>query len=142
MLNYSILPPNLQEGMRRYIEEGILPGDFLQACLANDFVMVLRRASPKTYDYVDSIAMFLYTELPARSSPDCPWGSREAIDRHIQRVRERRRPSTQMVPPILKRSWCEECRSDSCEPVRTYQEKRIWRCLLCRREHEADEIVP
>lgn len=85
MLDYSILPEILQGGMQRYIEDGIPPGDFLQACLANDLTMALGKASSQTWDYVFSVAMFLWNELPARTYPECPWGSREAIRNHIER---------------------------------------------------------
>jgi len=87
MLNYSILPENLQGGMRRYIEDGIPPGGFLQACLANDLTDAVGRASSKTWEYLFSVAMFLYHELPGRGYSESPWGSREAITGHIERIR-------------------------------------------------------
>lgn len=85
MLNYSILPENLREGMQVYIERGIPPGDFLQACLANDLSEAIGRASTRTWDYLHSTMMFCYNELPSRSYSESPWGSREAIKNHIER---------------------------------------------------------
>jgi len=79
MLNYSVLPINLQGGMKRYIEDGIRPGSFLTACLENDFVGALGVASNKTYDYLHGVGMFLWNELPARGYPNCPWGNRKAV---------------------------------------------------------------
>jgi len=84
--DYSILPENLQGGMKRYIEDGIKPGDFLTACLQNDLIMAVGFASSKTYDYLYGVTYFLYNEVPGRGSPHCPWGSREAVLRHIERI--------------------------------------------------------
>ena len=86
MLNYSILPDNLQDGMKRYIEHGIQPGSFLTACLENDFVGALGVASNKSYGYLHDVGMFLWNELPGRGYPDCPWGNREAVERHMERM--------------------------------------------------------
>ena len=66
MFDYTVLPENLQGGMQRYIEHGILPGDFLTACLENNFVEAMGRASSRTYEYLHAVASFLYNELPTR----------------------------------------------------------------------------
>ena len=86
MLNYSILPDILQDGMKRYIEDGIPTGDFLRCCLANDFVGALGVASTRSYEYLHAVGMFLWNELPGRGYPDSPWGSYEAVERHIERM--------------------------------------------------------
>ena len=90
MLNYSVLPDNLQDGMKRYIEHGIKPGSFLTACLENDFVYAVGKASDQTWEYLYDVAMFLYNELPGRGYPDCPWGSRKAVERHMDRMQSAR----------------------------------------------------
>ena len=84
MLNYELLPENLREGMQLYIEHRIKPGDFLTACLANDLVEALGRASTPTYDYIHSVVSFLYNELPMRSYPNSPWGSNEAVKEWVE----------------------------------------------------------
>jgi hypothetical protein len=87
MYNYAILPENLQDGMRRYIEDGIKPGHFLTACLANDFLGALGAASTQTWDYVFQVGMFLYQEVPGRGGSNCPWGSYEAVTKYCEQKR-------------------------------------------------------
>lgn len=89
MLNYNVLPENLRNGMQCYVEHHIKPGDFLTACLANDFIDAVGRASTKSYDYIHSVALFLYNELPGRTYPDSPWGSYEAITKWVSSKAEK-----------------------------------------------------
>jgi len=60
--------------MRRYIEEGALPGSFLRAVICNKLVEAFAQADStnilRLFDYAD----FLYNEVP---SP-C-WGSEEKM---------------------------------------------------------------
>ena len=84
MIDYSGLPHNLQAGMKRYIEEGAPTGDFLRACLSNDLFGAIGLASTKTFEYIHSVLMFLYNEVPIRSHDDSPWGSKEAVKRWIE----------------------------------------------------------
>ena len=95
MLNYSILPENLQGGMKRYIEDGIMPGDFLTACLENDFVVAVGMASTKTYGYLHHVGMFLWNELPSGLAENSPWGSREAVERYAKGRREEKNAHTE-----------------------------------------------
>ena len=81
MIDYSGLPERLQDGMKRYIENGIQPGDFLTACIQDKLVESLGRASTRTYEYVHSVAMFLYNEAPYDA-----WGSKEIMNLWIQRI--------------------------------------------------------
>jgi hypothetical protein len=64
-IDYSILPEHLTGGMKRYLEHGILPGHFLQACLKND----LREAVGRVDQITDlrQVCLFLYNEAPAPS---------------------------------------------------------------------------
>lgn len=79
MFKYERLPENLREGMRLYVERGIKPGSFLSACLANDFIGAVGTASDQSFEYLHSVGMFLYNELPGRG-PDSPWGSLDNIN--------------------------------------------------------------
>jgi len=82
MLDYSVLPENLQGGMKLYLERGIKPGSFLTACLANDLVGALGSVGPPSgiseWDYVSSVCYFLYNELPGRGR-ESPWGGTMGI---------------------------------------------------------------
>ena len=85
MLDYTCVPEHMRGGLQRYIEDGIEPGSFLLAVLANDFVNAIGMADGINREYLSDWALFLYNELPGRGShkPDC-WGSREAVDNWIK----------------------------------------------------------
>lgn len=76
MIDYSQLPDHMQEGMQRYIEHGILPGDFLLSVLCNDFVTAFMRADSINIDHMIEYAYFLHWQAPS----DC-WGSAEKVKR-------------------------------------------------------------
>lgn len=71
---YEMLPPHLREGARRYVEGGVLPGGFLRAALANDFVGAVNRADAETVTRLRDVALFVYNELPEKA-----WGSRAKV---------------------------------------------------------------
>lgn len=70
---YSGLPAQYREGMRRYIEEGILPGFFLVAILSNDLYASVAQCSGPMDD-VKSVVRWIYNEAPSRC-----WGSPEQV---------------------------------------------------------------
>ena len=43
-VNYDRLPNHMQIGARRYVEQGVKPGDFTMAILTNDLYMAIRQA--------------------------------------------------------------------------------------------------
>lgn len=84
-INYSYLPSHMREGARRYIEKGIIPGEFLAYIFANDFVHAAAHADEinksRLYDY----AKFLYFEAPI----GC-WGSLDKMKAWaVERIKER-----------------------------------------------------
>jgi hypothetical protein len=79
LIDYSMLPEHMQDGMRRYIEHGIRPGDFLYLILCNDFVHALGHADIINMQRIGDYAKFLYWELPATA-----WGSRDKVDAWIK----------------------------------------------------------
>jgi len=78
-INYSILPEHMREGIQRYIEHGIRPGDFLYLILCNDFVHALGHADVINMARIVDYAKFLYLEAPR----GC-WGSRAIVDAWIE----------------------------------------------------------
>lgn len=61
-------------GLQLYIENGIQPGSFLQAVLANDFTKAATRADSTNSKLLREWALFVLNELP----DDC-WGSWKTV---------------------------------------------------------------
>lgn len=99
MLNYSLLPENLQDGMKRYIEDGVPTGDFLRFCLENRLVEAVGQASTRHWNYIFSVCDFLYNELPDPERPESPWGTKEAVKNHLERVQNLRRQERELSKP-------------------------------------------
>ncbi len=77
-INYNYLPKGIRSGMKRYVEERIIPGDFLYYCLCNDFVNAVCRADEDNIKQIVNIAKWIYNELPIVS-----WGSKDAVKRWV-----------------------------------------------------------
>lgn len=91
-INYGLLPDSLRFGLRRWFEHGQLPGGFLRAVLANDFVQAVIRADDDNLAVLLDIARFMHNEAPARS-----WGTLEKMEAWSKRAAddERRRAAIQ-----------------------------------------------
>lgn len=75
-VDYSKCPSKRMEpSVRLYVEEGISPGSFLKAVLANDFMGAVGRADSSNGELLREWAMFVYNYLPT----DC-WGSYERVN--------------------------------------------------------------
>ena len=70
---YQKLPEQYREGMRRYIEEGIIPGSFLVAALSNNLHAAVTQCSGPMED-LKTVMMWLYNEAPSRC-----WGSPKQV---------------------------------------------------------------
>jgi hypothetical protein len=68
----DMLPERCREGIRRWIEEGILPGSFLRAVLSNDFMAAVCRADDFNRPHLVDFAHFLHGYAPSGcfGSPD------------------------------------------------------------------------
>ena len=73
-INYSRIPEHMQDGMRRYIENGIPPGSFQRAVLSNDLMQAFARADDVNVAAMADYARFLYNDAPV----GC-YGSIEAV---------------------------------------------------------------
>ncbi len=82
MLNYSILPEHMREGIKLYIEHGVEPGDFAYAVLCNDLVGAYGRADSVNTARMRDWANFLYNEMPRGS-----WGSKRIVEDYMKRMR-------------------------------------------------------
>lgn len=79
-ISYELLPEHIREGMKLYVEQGVPPGGFCQAALANELVEAFRRADDVNTECMGDIAAWLYTQCPRAAR-----GSREAVDAWIER---------------------------------------------------------
>ena len=73
-IDYVLLPAHLRGGMQRYLEEGMLPGQFLQAVLKNDLADAFARADVESMQAMVGIVAWLHMECPGTA-----WGSEEKI---------------------------------------------------------------
>jgi hypothetical protein len=73
MVNYDRLPENLRGGMRRYIEHGIKPGDFLTAVLEDSLTRAFGQADSRNQARMFEIASWMYNECPPL------WGSAQKV---------------------------------------------------------------
>lgn len=68
--DWSLIPDYMIGGLRRYIENGILPGSFLSALLSNDLRSTFERADDENRRCIENYVRFLYNYAPS----EC-WGS-------------------------------------------------------------------
>lgn len=69
--------------LRRYLDHGICPGDFLSAVLCNDFVSACARADDENIRNLPAYAGYLYNHAPRGS-----WGSPEKFSAWMARFKE------------------------------------------------------
>ena len=74
MPNYDIYPGNTAGGAKRWIENRIMPGDFLTAVIQNNLTEALGRADDENRVAIFDIVSWWYNEAPA----PC-WGSPEKV---------------------------------------------------------------
>ena len=70
----TLIPAHLQGGLERYLQEGILPGGFLQAVLENKLKESFERADDISRKALPDIVHYLYNYIPMAA-----WGSPERV---------------------------------------------------------------
>ncbi len=78
-IDYSKIPEHCQDAMRRYIELGEIPEEFLQAVICNDLVESFKLADDINCLRMKDYASFLYWEIPSNA-----WGSKEKMEAWIK----------------------------------------------------------
>jgi len=78
------VPPQLHDGLVRYLVHRIRPGHFLNAVLASDLREAIGRADPDCRQGLGSIVLFLAQVAPANS-----WGSYENLEAWLDKGDER-----------------------------------------------------
>jgi len=79
-MNYELLPEHIKGGMKRYIEEGICPGNFLTAVIQDKLVDSFAIADEINTIKMFDIAKFMYMEAPMACR-----GSKEKMDEWIKK---------------------------------------------------------
>ena len=75
-INYDKVPVgSMRDGVRMYIEEGIMSGHFLTALFSNDLVGAYSRADKANEEAMKEWVTFLFNYAPA----SC-WGSKERVE--------------------------------------------------------------
>ncbi len=69
-----IIPPHLEGGLTRYLEDGIPPGSFLEAVLSNDLKEACSRGDSESLAGLVDLVCWLYNHAPM----NC-WGSPERV---------------------------------------------------------------
>jgi len=85
---HELLPTHMVEGVIAYFEQGIPPGDFLKAVLANDLVGAFAHADSINKLRIGDFIQWLYWHPPGRPFG---WGSYEAVDKWVAEAAEERR---------------------------------------------------
>jgi hypothetical protein len=82
-INYKPLPEHLRAGAKRYLEEGVMPGDFLTAAFCNNLLSAVVLADDEALSRLKEIAMWLHWEVPSSA-----WGSREKMHMWCENVKK------------------------------------------------------
>lgn len=68
MVNYDKVPVEyMRDGVRRYIERGVMPGDFLFALFSNDLKGAYRAADDRNTEAMRAWVGFVINEMPCTS---------------------------------------------------------------------------
>jgi len=69
------LPDRFKASITRYLEHGVMPGDFLTAVLSNDLFSAFAKADETSLAELHGLVGWCYYELPHDA-----WGSRERVE--------------------------------------------------------------
>ena len=83
MFEYEKLPFSLRDGMKRYLEHGIIPGHFLTAVLENNLFDAVMRADSTNLSLIPDIIKWIHWEIPAEAC-----GSKAIVKAWTDKVRE------------------------------------------------------
>jgi hypothetical protein len=81
------IPDRMMGGIERWVNHGILPGDFLLAVIKNDLTEACRHADEENLQNLPAFVDYLYNKVPA----GC-WGSPKAVADWANKNAEAREP--------------------------------------------------
>lgn len=83
---YPLMQERFISSLDMYVNNGVRPGDFMQAALSNQFISAVGRADSGTLAIIHIIAQVIYNELPSEA-----WGSRLAVEAWLTTAKDRRK---------------------------------------------------
>lgn len=102
--SYKNIPALTIQGIKRYVEHHIPPGDFLRAVLENNLKESFGRADEYNKVALFDIVKYCYLEIPS----NC-WGSKEKVSAWLEATRPTTEPpSPTTEPPSINRK-CSKC---------------------------------
>lgn len=69
-----VIPARMMSALKRYVDHGIKPGDFLVAIISNDLKSAIFHADDENLPNLSAYVSYLYLEAPG----NC-WGSRQKM---------------------------------------------------------------
>ena len=81
--NQFYIPERMMSGIRRYVEHGVRPGDFLSAVIQNNLSQAVGRADTENLKNIPAFVAYLYNECPG----NC-WGSPEKMESWMESFNE------------------------------------------------------
>jgi hypothetical protein len=72
--DWAYVPSHLHAGLKRWVDEGITPGNFLRCVLNNDLRGAVAHGDPESLSALADITKFLIWHCPVHC-----WGSRENV---------------------------------------------------------------
>ena len=83
-IDYTLLPEHVRGATQRWIENGILPGSFMEAVICNNLTLACMCADNINKYRLFDIVSFFYNEAPSAC-----WGSEEKMKKWIeQKIQE------------------------------------------------------
>jgi len=78
-VRYRRIPPTIMGSLFMYVENGVIPGGFLQNVLCNKLMESFQTADALSYTALHNIAAWLYNEAPSIC-----WGSEEKVSHWLK----------------------------------------------------------
>lgn len=79
-----------QEKLNAYATKGLLPGSFLQSILQNNLIAAINKADSESIKIIVPITQWAWNNLPENI-----WGSKEAIQNHLEKFKSKPTESRQ-----------------------------------------------
>lgn len=77
------IPDRMMPGIKRYVDQGIKPGDFLTSVIQNNLSQAVVYADDENLRNLPAYVAFFYNETPAVC-----WGSREKMNEWMKQFKE------------------------------------------------------